>query len=244
MTTTKQSKTTLAARYLKLGLTSAMFAGGAFLALGSAPAVSASTHAGNDQPATQRLTDQEIYERAQQLELPDYVRGSIYGILNQNSSVTYPKDIAGLEQSEAPQPPAAPQLTDQDAQKLDLPDYVRGSIYGILNQNSSVTYPKDIAGLEQSEAPQLTDQDAQQLDLPDYVGGSVYGILNQNSSVTYPKDIAGLEQSEAPQPPAAPQLTDQEIYERAQKLDLPDYVRGSIYGILNQNSSITYPRDY
>ncbi|AIA68108.1 hypothetical protein [Streptococcus equi] len=199
MTTTKQSKTTLAARYLKLGLTSAMFAGGAFLALGSAPAVSASTHAGNDQPATQRLTDQEIYERAQQLELPDYVRGSIYGILNQNSSVTYPKDIAGLEQSEAPQPPAAPQLTDQDAQQLDLPDYV---------------------------------------------GGSVYGILNQNSSITYPKDIAGLEQSEAPQPPAAPQLTDQEIYERAQKLDLPDYVRGSIYGILNQNSSITYPRDY
>ncbi|HEL0784001.1 TPA: hypothetical protein TVG17_000729 [Streptococcus equi subsp. zooepidemicus] len=193
MTTTKQSKTTLAARYLKLGLTSAMFAGGAFLALGSAPAVSASTHAGNDQPATQRLTDQEIYERAQ---------------------------------------------------KLDLPDYVRGSIYGILNQNSSVTYPKDIAGLEQSEAPQLTDQDAQQLDLPDYVGGSVYGILNQNSSVTYPKDIAGLEQSEASQTPAAPQLTDQEIYERAQKLDLPDYVRGSIYGILNQNSSITYPRDY
>ncbi|HEL0323232.1 TPA: hypothetical protein TUI15_001951, partial [Streptococcus equi subsp. zooepidemicus] len=134
----------------------------------------------------------------------------------------------------------APQLTDQDAQKLDLPDYVRGSIYGILNQNSSVTYPKDIAGLEQSEAPQLTDQDAQQLDLPDYVGGSVYGILNQNSSVTYPKDIAGLEQSEAPQPPAAPQLTDQD----AQQLDLPDYVRGSIYGILNQNSSITYPRDY
>ncbi|KDE02022.1 hypothetical protein M837_01954 [Streptococcus equi subsp. zooepidemicus SzS31A1] len=189
MTTTKQSKTTLAARYLKLGLTSAMFAGGAFLALGSAPAVSASTHAGNDQSATQRLTDQEIYERAQQLELPDYVRGSIYGI---------------------------------------------------LNQNSSVTYPKDIAGLEQSEAPQLTDQDAQQLDLPDYVGGSVYGILNQNSSVTYPKDIAGLEQSEAPQPPAAPQLTDQD----AQQLDLPDYVRGSIYGILNQNSSITYPRDY
>ncbi|HFR5303985.1 TPA: hypothetical protein ACHW1C_001421 [Streptococcus equi subsp. zooepidemicus] len=246
MTTTKQSKTTLAARYLKLGLTSAMFAGGAFLALGSAPAVSASTHAGNDQPATQRLTDQEIYERAQQLELPDYVRGSIYGILNQNSSVTYPKDIAGLEQSEAPQPPAAPQLTDQDAQKLDLPDYVRGSIYGILNQNSSVTYPKDIAGLEQSEAPQppaapqLTDQDAQKLDLPDYVRGSVYGILNQNSSITYPKDIAGLEQSEASQPPAAPQLTDQD----AQKLDLPDYVRGSIYGILNQNSSITYPRDY
>lgn len=92
MTTTKQSKTTLAARYLKLGLTSAMFAGGAFLALGSAPAVSASTHAGNDQPATQRLTDQEIYERAQQLELPDYVRGSIYGILNQNLSTIYPSD--------------------------------------------------------------------------------------------------------------------------------------------------------
>ncbi|WP_228274591.1 hypothetical protein [Streptococcus equi] len=147
MTTGKQSKTTLAANALKLGLTSALFAGGAFLALGQAPAVSASTHAGNEQSVTQRLTDQEIYERAQKLDLPDYVRGSIYGILNQNSSITYPKDIAGLEQSEAPQPPAAPQLTDQEiyerAQKLDLPDYVRGSIYGILNQNSSITYPRD-----------------------------------------------------------------------------------------------------
>lgn len=92
MTTGKQSKTTLAANALKLGLTSAMFAGGAFLALGSAPAVSASTHAGNEQSVTQRLTDQEIYERAQKLDLPDYVRGSIYGILNQNSSITYPRD--------------------------------------------------------------------------------------------------------------------------------------------------------
>ncbi|WP_231142453.1 hypothetical protein [Streptococcus equi] len=146
MTTTKQSKTTLAARYLKLGLTSAMFAGGAFLALGSAPAVSASTHAGNDQPATQRLTDQEIYERAQQLELPDYVRGSIYGILNQNSSITYPKDIAGQAQPIAYQSEERP-LADQEiyerAQRLELPDYISGSIYGILNQNLSTIYPSD-----------------------------------------------------------------------------------------------------
>lgn len=92
MTTGKQSKTTLAANALKLGLTSALFAGGAFLALGQAPAVSASTHAGDEQPVTQRLTDQEIYERAQKLELPDYISGSIYGILNQNLSTIYPSD--------------------------------------------------------------------------------------------------------------------------------------------------------
>lgn len=146
MTTGKQSKTTLAANALKLGLTSALFAGGAFLALGQAPAVSASTHAGNEQSVTQRLTDQEIYERAQKLELPDYISGSIYGILNQNSSITYPKDIAGQAQPIAYQPEDRP-LTDQEiyerAQKLELPDYISGSIYGILNQNLSTIYPSD-----------------------------------------------------------------------------------------------------
>ncbi|HEL0756958.1 TPA: hypothetical protein TVK06_001145 [Streptococcus equi subsp. zooepidemicus] len=146
MTTGKQSKTTLAANALKLGLTSALFAGGAFLALGQAPAISASTHAGNEQSVTQRLTDQEIYERAQRLELPDYISGSIYGILNQNSSITYPKDIAGQAQPIAYQSEERP-LTDQEiyerAQKLELPDYISGSIYGILNQNSSTIYPSD-----------------------------------------------------------------------------------------------------
>ena len=201
MTTGKQSKTTLAANALKIGLTSAMFAGGAFLALGQAPAVSASTHAGNEQPVTQRLTDQEIYERAQRLELPDYISGSIYGILNQNSSITYPKDIAG--------------------------------------QAQPIAY--------QSEERPLTDQEiyerAQRLELPDYISGSIYGILNQNSSITYPKDIAGQAQPIAYQSEERP-LTDQEIYERAQKLELPDYISGSIYGILNQNSSTIYPSDY
>lgn len=146
MTTGKQSKTTLAANALKLGLTSALFAGGAFLALGQAPAVSASTHAGNEQSVTQRLTDQEIYERAQKLELPDYISGSIYGILNQNSSITYPKDIAGQAQPIAYQSEERP-LTDQEiyerAQRLELPDYISGSIYGILNQNLSTIYPSD-----------------------------------------------------------------------------------------------------
>ncbi|HEL1067332.1 TPA: hypothetical protein TVS26_001285 [Streptococcus equi subsp. zooepidemicus] len=146
MTTGKQSKTTLAANALKLGLTSALFAGGAFLALGQAPAVSASTHAGNEQSVTQRLTDQEIYERAQKLELPDYISGSIYGILNQNSSITYPKDIAGQAQPIAYQSEERP-LADQEiyerAQRLELPDYISGSIYGILNQNLSTIYPSD-----------------------------------------------------------------------------------------------------
>ncbi|MGV3080882.1 hypothetical protein [Streptococcus dysgalactiae] len=180
--TKTHTNTTLVAKYVKLGLVSA----GAFLAIVSAPAISA-----------QRLTDQEIYERAQKLDLPDYIGGSLKGILNQNSDVTYPTDKAGATQSETPQ--ATQRLTDQEiyerAQKLDLPDYIGGSLKGILNQNSDVTYPTDKAGATQSETPQatqrLTDQEiyerAQKLDLPDYIGGSLKGILNQNSSVTYPK---------------------------------------------------------
>ncbi|WP_231113423.1 hypothetical protein [Streptococcus dysgalactiae] len=78
------------------------------------------------------------------------------------------------------------------------------------------------------------------LDLPDYIGGSLKGILNQNSDVTYPTDKAGTTQSETPQ--ATQRLTDQEIYERAQKLDLPEHINGSLKGILNQNSSVTYPK--
>lgn len=49
------TNTTLVAKYVKLGLVSA----GAFLAIVSAPAISA-----------QGLSDQEIYERAQKLDLP------------------------------------------------------------------------------------------------------------------------------------------------------------------------------
>ncbi|MCL6222323.1 hypothetical protein ML603_08695 [Streptococcus dysgalactiae subsp. equisimilis] len=231
------TNTTLVAKYVKLGLVSA----GAFLAIVSAPAISA-----------QGLSDQEIYERAQKLDLPDYIGGSLKGILNQNSDVTYPTDKAGATQSETPQ--ATQRLTDQEiyerAQKLDLPEHINGSLKGILNQNLSVTYPKDKAGITQPVAYQaaqpLTDQEiyerAQKLDLPDYIGGSLKGILNQNSDVTYPTDKAGATQSETPQ--ATQRLTDQEIYERAQKLDLPDYIGGSLKGILNQNSSVTYPTDY
>ncbi|VTS40776.1 exported protein [Streptococcus pseudoporcinus] len=82
----------LATNTLKVGLVSALFAGGVFVALGSAPSVSAAIHSGNTYKASQRLTDDEIYERAKTLKLPKYIRGSLYGILNQNSSVTYPKD--------------------------------------------------------------------------------------------------------------------------------------------------------
>ncbi|WP_375708663.1 hypothetical protein PJ261_06125 [Streptococcus dysgalactiae] len=182
--------------------------------------------------------------------MPDYIGGSLKGILNQNSDVTYPTDKAGATQSETPQ--ATQRLTDQEiyerAQKLDLPDYIGGSLKGILNQNLSVTYPKVNAGVTQPgayrAAQPLTDQEiyerAQKLDLPDYIGGSLKGILNQNSDVTYPTDKAGATQSETPQ--ATQRLTDQEIYERAQKLDLPEHINGSLKGILNQNSSVTYPK--
>ncbi|MEF2025546.1 hypothetical protein QX202_05495, partial [Streptococcus canis] len=85
---------------------------------------------------------------------------------------------------------------------------------------------------------------AQKLDLPDYIGGSLKGILNQNSTVTYPEDKDGLVGGEPKAPQAAQPLTDEEIYERAQKLDLPDYIGGSLKGILNQNSTVTYPKDY
>nr|WP_239657761.1 hypothetical protein [Streptococcus agalactiae] len=54
--------------YLKLGLVSAMFAGGAFVALGSTQGVSASTFTApqaTHPKAERQLTDSEIYERAQ-----------------------------------------------------------------------------------------------------------------------------------------------------------------------------------
>ncbi|GFE44517.1 Uncharacterised protein [Streptococcus canis] len=245
--TGKQTDTTLAFNSLKRGLVSVMVLGGAFLALGSAANVSA-----------QPLTDEEIYERAQKLDLPDYIGGSLKGILNQNSTVTYPEDKDGLVGGETKAPQAAQRLTDEEiyerAQKLDLPDYIGGSLKGILNQNSTVTYPEDQDGLvgREPKAPQaaqpLTDEEiyerAQKLDLPDYIGGSLKGILNQNSTVTYPEDKDGLVGGEPKAPQVAQRLTDEEIYERAQKLDLPDYIGGSLKGILNQNSTVTYPKDY
>ncbi|EHI68977.1 hypothetical protein ACVRY7_06475 [Streptococcus ictaluri] len=81
-TTEKQSLTT---KFVKLGLVSAMFTGGALLAL----LASASTYTDYDYDAA--------YRNAQTAELPEYITGSIYGILNQNSSVTYPKDIDGAQ---------------------------------------------------------------------------------------------------------------------------------------------------
>ena len=130
--TNTHKNTTLVAKYVKLGLVSA----GAFLAIVSAPPISA-----------QGLSDQEIYERAQKLDLPKYIDGSLKGILNQHSTVTYPEDRDGLVESEAEIPKVAQRLTDEEiyerAKKQDLPKYIGGSLKGILNQHSTVTYPED-----------------------------------------------------------------------------------------------------
>lgn len=62
--------------------------------------------------------------------------------------------------------------------------------------------------------------------------------------MTYPEDRDGLVESEAEIPKLAQRLTDEEIYERAKKQDLPKYIGGSLKGILNQHSTVTYPEDY
>ncbi|MGT2687215.1 hypothetical protein ACVRWT_07495 [Streptococcus porcinus] len=151
MKNNKQTISTNATNYLKAGLVSALFAGGVFVALGSTPSVSAASYTGNK--TSEKLTDTEIYERAKTLKLPKYIRGSLYGNLNHNSSVTYPKDEDVIDEPEAPKAPKETrQLTDTEiyerAKTLKLPKYIRGSLYGNLNHNSSVTYPKDEDGLE------------------------------------------------------------------------------------------------
>ncbi|WP_205029796.1 hypothetical protein [Streptococcus porcinus] len=151
MKNNKQTIPTIATNYLKAGLVSALFAGGVFVALGSTPSVSAASYTGNK--TSERLNDTELYERAKTLKLPKYITGSLYGILNQNSSVTYPKDEDGLDEPEVPKAPKETRrLNDTElyerAKTLKLPKYITGSLYGNLNHNSSVTYPKDEDGLE------------------------------------------------------------------------------------------------
>ncbi|HEN0215011.1 TPA: hypothetical protein U3P54_000632, partial [Streptococcus agalactiae] len=66
--TEKKVNNVSTANYLKLGLVSAMFAGGAFVALGSTQGVSASTFTApqaTPPKAERQLTDAELYERAQ-----------------------------------------------------------------------------------------------------------------------------------------------------------------------------------
>ncbi|EHJ57163.1 hypothetical protein HMPREF9318_01763 [Streptococcus urinalis FB127-CNA-2] len=127
------------AKHLKLGLVSAIFAGGIFVALNPVTPASAANYTNQ---STRQLTDSEIYENAQKLDLPDYIHGSIYGILNQNSSFNYGNDNTETQKPQAHQ--EKQHLTDSEiyknAQKQELPDYIHGSIYGILNQNSSFNY--------------------------------------------------------------------------------------------------------
>ncbi|MCD0005304.1 hypothetical protein HK323_07235, partial [Streptococcus agalactiae] len=87
--TEKKVNNVSTANYLKLGLVSAMFAGGAFVALGSTQGVSASTFTAQQATppkAERQLTDAELYERAQKQVLPKYIQGSLSGILNQHST--------------------------------------------------------------------------------------------------------------------------------------------------------------
>ncbi|HFE0862373.1 TPA: hypothetical protein ACJSQQ_001436, partial [Streptococcus agalactiae] len=101
--------------YLKLGLVSAMFAGGAFVALGSTQGVSASTFTApqaTHPKAERQLTDSEIYERAQKQVLPKYIQGSLSGILNQHSTLYKQQNAAVTPQVSSPK--AERQLTDSE----------------------------------------------------------------------------------------------------------------------------------
>ncbi|WP_239647852.1 hypothetical protein [Streptococcus agalactiae] len=90
---------------MKLGLVSAMFAGGAFVALGSTQGVSASTFTApqaTPPKAERQLTDAELYERAQKQVLPKYIQGSLSGILNQHSTLYKQQNAAGHRKYQAP----------------------------------------------------------------------------------------------------------------------------------------------
>ncbi|HFU6650778.1 TPA: hypothetical protein ACGPJH_001468, partial [Streptococcus agalactiae] len=72
--------------------------------------------------------------------------------------------------------------------------------------------------------------------LPKYIQGSLSGILNQHSTLYKQQNAAVTPQVSSPK--AERQLTDSEIYERAQKQVLPNYIQGSLSGILNQHSTL------
>ncbi len=237
------------ANYLKLGLVSAMFAGGAFVALGSTQGVSASTFTApqaTPPKAERQLTDAELYERAQKQVLPKYIQGSLSGILNQHSTLYKQQNAAATPQVSSPK--AERQLTDSElyesAQKQVLPKYIQGSLSGILNQHSTLYQQQNAAVTPQVSSPkaerQLTDSEiyerAQKQVLPKYIQGSLSGILNQHSTLYKQQNAAVTPQVSTPK--SERQLTDSEIYERAQKQVLPKYIQGSLSGILNQHSTL------
>ncbi|SUN27433.1 Uncharacterized conserved protein [Streptococcus agalactiae] len=247
--TEKKVNNVSTANYLKLGLVSAMFAGGAFVALGSTQGVSASTFTApqaTPPKAERQLTDSEIYERAQKQVLPKYIQGSLSGILNQHSTLYKQQNAAVTPQVSSPK--AERQLTDSEiyerAQKQVLPKYIQGSLSGILNQHSTLYKQQNAAVTPQVSSPkaerQLTDSElyegAQKQILPKYIQGSLSGILNQHSTLYKQQNAAVTPQVSSPK--AERQLTDSEIYERAQKQVLPKYIQGSLSGILNQHSTL------
>ncbi|EAO77653.1 Uncharacterized conserved protein [Streptococcus agalactiae] len=247
--TEKKVNNVSTANYLKLGLVSAMFAGGAFVALGSTQGVSASTFTApqaTPPKAERQLTDAELYERAQKQVLPKYIQGSLSGILNQHSTLYKQQNAAATPQVSTPK--SERQLTDSEiyerAQKQVLPKYIQGSLSGILNQHSTLYKQQNAAVTPQVSSPkaerQLTDSEiyerAQKQVLPKYIQGSLSGILNQHSTLYKQQNAAVTPQVSSPK--AERQLTDSEIYERAQKQVLPKYIQGSLSGILNQHSTL------
>ncbi len=121
----------------KRGLVSTVLASSVFIAF--SPVVSASASTYTNAP-THQLTDAEIYENVQKIDLPDYVNGSLNAILNQKSSLYSTNEYH--QSGQAIVTNDNQYLTDteiyENAQKLDLPDYVNGSLSGILNQHSSL----------------------------------------------------------------------------------------------------------
>ncbi|EPU34577.1 hypothetical protein SAG0162_01335, partial [Streptococcus agalactiae MRI Z1-214] len=130
------------------------------------------------------------------------------------------------------------------AQKQVLPKYIQGSLSGILNQHSTLYKQQNAAVTPQVSSPkserQLTDSEiyerAQKQVLPKYIQGSLSGILNQHSTLYKQQNAAVTPQVSSSK--AERQLTDSEIYERAQKQVLPKYIQGSLSGILNQHSTL------
>ncbi|MCD0041628.1 hypothetical protein HK307_06645, partial [Streptococcus agalactiae] len=149
---------------------------------------------------------------------------------------------------QATPPKAERQLTDAElyerAQKQVLPKYIQGSLSGILNQHSTLYKQQNAAATPQVSSPkaerQLTDSElyesAQKQVLPKYIQGSLSGILNQHSTLYKQQNAAVTPQVSTPK--SERQLTDSEIYERAQKQVLPKYIQGSLSGILNQHSTL------
>ncbi|MGT2933790.1 hypothetical protein [Streptococcus catagoni] len=85
------------AKKVKIGIISAMLAGGAMMTIGQASSVSADevNQAGG---AVRYPTDAEIYANAQKVDLSKRVLtgSSLYGIVSQNLSFRYPSDTPSV----------------------------------------------------------------------------------------------------------------------------------------------------